>query len=191
MEVVTGVACSDLYNKDDVMDSTTYDILASMQRGRIEDFEGIIASGEALYRTFTSIRCPYFSDDVHFNTYGWEHLMFKQRGKARARQDKMMRLRLLHLVPEVLKLSRTVQGVWETRQFERVRMHSRTDTILKTVTYYEFIAVLHQVRIKVIVKQVDSGQKYFWSIIPLWRATKQRGKNKAIRKVHNGNPTED
>jgi len=34
-----------------------------------------------------------------------------------------MRFKLLYLAPEILKISHTVQGVLETKKFERVRMH--------------------------------------------------------------------
>lgn len=43
---------------------------------------------------------------------------------------------------------------------------------MKNVTYYEFIAVLDNVRIKVIVKEVEGGEKHFWSVIPLWNIDK-------------------
>ena len=98
-----------------------------------------------------------------------------------------MRLKLLHLAPIVLRTSATLQGVWETKNFERIRANSRTETILKTVTYYEFVAVVEKVRVKVIVKQIDGGEKFFWSIIPYWRIDKNTNK----RKLYSGYPEED
>jgi hypothetical protein len=68
-----------------------------------------------------------------------------------------------------------------------VRVHGRTDTVLLAVTYYEFTAVIKRNRIKVIVKQVEKKQPYFWSIIPFWgmnEETKQRV-------LHEGVPEED
>lgn len=52
------------------------------------------------------------------------------------------------------------------KKFEHVRMHSRTQSVLKLVTYYEFIALIKRDRVKVIVKQIENGQRFFWSIIP-------------------------
>jgi len=147
----------------------------------------VVIKGEGLYKTFSSIHCPYLESKVYFNALGLEHLKFKKRNKARSRHDQYMRFKLLHLVPEVLRLSRTIQGIWKTKSFERVRVHSRTDIILKPVTYFEFIAVLENVRIKVIVKQIDGGEKFFWSLIPFWGVYKKT-KN---RKMHGGNPEED
>ncbi|MEK7463019.1 MAG: hypothetical protein AAB621_01480 [Patescibacteria group bacterium] len=158
-----------------------------MNKEKVEDFDEVIIKGEETYKTFSPIRCPYLESEVHFNAQGLEHLKFKRRGQARSLHDQHMRFKLLKLAPDVLKLSRTVQGIWETKHFERVRVHSRTDTILKPVIYYEFIAILNRIRIKVVVKQIDNGEKFFWSIIPFWGMNKETKK----RKMHGGNPEED
>ena len=39
---------------------------------------------------------------------------------------------------------------------------------MKEVILYEFIAVLENVRVKVIIKEIEGGEKHFWSIIPYW-----------------------
>ena len=98
-----------------------------------------------------------------------------------------MRLKLLHLAPIVLRASATLQGIWETKTFERVRVHGRTDSILTNVEYYEFVAVIEKIRVKVIVKQVKDGQRFFWSIIPYWGVDKNTQK----RKLYSGYPEED
>lgn len=143
--------------------------------------------GELLYKSFDQVYCPYFKEKVSFGAQGFEHLKFKRREKARLDKDQYMRFKLLHLVPDILKLSHTVQGVLETTRFERVRMHSRTDTVMKPVTYYEFIAVVKRNRIRVIIKQIDGGQKFFWSIVPFWGMNTET----MNRILHEGVPEED
>lgn len=98
-----------------------------------------------------------------------------------------MRFKLIHLAPEVLVNSKTVQGVLETKKFEKVRVNSRTDIILKPVNYFEFIAVIKRNRIKVIIKQVDDGEMFFWSLIPFWGMNKETMQ----RILHEGVPEED
>jgi len=98
-----------------------------------------------------------------------------------------MRFKLLHLAPDVIRNSKTLQGIWETKSFEKIRVHGRTDIILKDVEYYEFVAVTEDVRVKVIVKQIEEGKRYFWSIIPYWKVDKKTQK----RKLHSGYPEED
>ena len=152
-----------------------------------EDLVKIVSKGEQTYKIIKTIRCPYLNQEVSFNSAGLEHLKFKRRGVARSLHDQYMRFKLLHLAPEVLRLSRTVQGIWETKHFERIRIHSRTETILKSVIYYEFIAVLNKVRVKVVVKEIENSKPFFWSLIPSWGINKETGK----RKLHRGDPEED
>lgn len=152
-----------------------------------KDFDEVVKKAEELYATIGEVRCPYFGDKVAFNAAGLKHLKFKSDQVARSRTEQYARLKLLTLAPEVVSLSRTVQGIWKTKHFERIRVHSRTDTILKQVSYYEFIAVLDNIRVKVVVKQIDGGQKFFWSVIPYWKIDVANSR----RVLHSGNPEHD
>ena len=152
-----------------------------------QQFEEIKSKGEKLYKTLGEVYCPYLKETVSFNARGLEHLKFKQMERVRPERDQYMRFKLIHLAPEVLKLSHTVQGVLKTSAFERVRVNSRTDTLLKTVIYYEFVAVIKRNRIKVILKQIDNSKIIFWSIIPFWGMDT----NTMTRLLHDGIPEED
>ncbi len=55
------------------------------------------------------------------------------------------------------------------------------------MTHYEFVAVIKKARVRVVVKQVGVGPKYFWSIIPFWRQNEVTGR----RMLHNGRPETD
>ena len=151
------------------------------------DFGLIKSKGEEFYKTLGEVYCPYFKDKVSFNARGLEHLKFIQTEKTRLEKDQYMRFKLIYLAPEVLKMSHTLQGVLETKKFERIRINNRTDKILKPVNYYEFIAVIKRNRVKVIVKQIDGGAKFFWSLIPFWGMNK----NTLSRILHDGLPEED
>jgi hypothetical protein len=152
-----------------------------------QQFKEAKEKGEELYKSLNEVYCPYFKEKISFGAQGLEHLKFKRREKARLEQDQYMRFKLLHLAPEILKSSHTLQGILETKKFERIRVHSRTDTVLKPVRYYEFIAVLKRNRVRIIVKQIEGGQKFFWSIVPFW------GMNEETmgRILHDGVPEED
>lgn len=152
-----------------------------------EQFNEIKTKGEALYKSLGEVYCPYFKEKVVFNSYGLEHLKFKNRNKTRSQNDQYMRFKLLVIAPEVIKLTHTLQGVKETQHFEKIRVHSRTDLVLKPVTYYEFVAIVKRVRVKVILKQIDNQERLFWSIIPFWRMN-----HKTMNKIlHEGNPEND
>lgn len=156
-------------------------------KNNITDFEEVRRKGEGFYNNLEEIYCSYFKEVVVFNSDGLEHLYFKQREKRRSEQDQYMRFKLLHLVPEILKLSRTLQGMLETRQFERLRVHNRTETVMQSVRYFEFIAVMKRNRVKIIIKQVGEGRKFFGSIIPFWGMNTQT----MARILHEGVPEED
>lgn len=152
-----------------------------------QDFEKVRSEAEMFYASIREIHCPYFGEKIGFNAAGLKHLKFKSNQVARSHAEQYTRLKLLTLAPEVLSLSRTVQGIWHTKSFERIRMHSRTDVILKPIFYYEFIAVLENVRVKVIVKQVDGREKFFWSIFPHWKIDSMNSR----RILHSGDPEND
>lgn len=152
-----------------------------------DDFEEVKIKGEEMYKTFDNVYCPYFKEKISFGAPGLEHLKFKRHEKTRLEQDQYMRFKLLHLAPEILKISHTLQGKLETKKFERIRSHGRTDTVLKLVTYYEFIALVKRDRVKIIVKQIDNGEKFFWSMIPFWKMDE----NTKSRIFHDGELEED
>lgn len=152
-----------------------------------EEFKRIKQNGEILYKSLKEVYCPYFKDKVTFGADGLSHLKFKRREKSRLEQDQYMRFKLIKLAPEVLRASHTLQGILETKKFERISCHNRKDIIMKVVTYYEFIAVIKRNRIKVIVKQIEDGNKFFWSIIPFWKMNKYT----MGRILHDGTPEED
>ena len=68
----------------------------------------------------------------------------------------------------IIKLSRTLQGIWTTKHFEQQKTEGKWQFVARSVTYYEFIAVMDTKRVKVTVKEVEGGEKHFWSIIPNW-----------------------
>lgn len=152
-----------------------------------DDFVEVKRKAEELYQTFGEVPCPYFKEKIAFNAKGIRHLKFKTDQQARPQTDQYARLKLVHLAPEVLKSSHTLQGVWEIRRFEMQKMNSRWERVMKNVTLYEFIAVLEGVRVKVIVKQVQGGEKHFFSIIPFWGI--DTAKNKRI--LHSGDLERD
>lgn len=153
-------------------------------------FEKIKSEAETLYASITEIYCPFFKDKVSFNSQGLEHMKFKQWNKPRTRGDQYFRLKLFRLVPQIISESNTLQGKWDTKVFERRQSRGKWTKVLKEVTYYEFVAVKGNARIKLIVKQIGSGPKFFWSVIPFWKMTSLEGSDPR-RQLHEGNPETD
>lgn len=131
---------------------------------------------EAVYKAVGEVYCPYCQEKIAFNSKGLEHLKFKTKNHARSREDQYTRFRIFHLAPKIITASKTIQGILHTKGFELVRTHARTESVLKPVSYYEFIAIMDYKRVRVVVKQIDDGPKYFWSVIPSWKKDKGRGR---------------
>ena len=94
--------------------------------------------------------------------------------------DQYIRLRLLKLAPQIISKSHTLQEFFETKRFEKQKINSRWENRLIQVVYYGFVAIINGARIKVIVKEVEGGSKFFWSIIPFWKNDKKNSQNKKI-----------
>lgn len=150
-------------------------------------FEKARTNAENFYKEIGEVWCPYFQEKIAFNAKGFRHLKFKSDRQARSKKDQYYRLKLLRLAPLILNATHTLQGMWQTRRFEMLKINSRWEHIMKDVTFYEFIAVLKNNRAKVIVKEIHGGEKYFWSIIPYWGIDKARGR----RILYSGSPEYD
>jgi len=145
-----------------------------------ENFDVVKIEAEEFYKNIGEIYCPYLKDKISFNTKGLEHIKFKERGKARVILDQYIRLKLLKLAPKIISASNTLQEYFETKKFEKVNINSRWENRMVEITYYGFIAIINQSRIKIIIKQISGGNKFFWSLIPFWKNDKKNSGNKKI-----------
>jgi hypothetical protein len=155
-----------------------------------KEFDEMKAAAEVAYKAVEKVHCAYLGTEVFFNAKGLDHIKMKRWNHARPERDQFMRLKLLDLVPGILRASKTLQGIKETRRMERVKMHSRWEERMVRVTYYEFISVvkdhsLNNCRLRVVVKKVDEAPPFFWSIIPYWK----QGIN--AKEMFEGDPEED
>lgn len=137
-----------------------------------EKFQRIKKESTEFYNNIGKIKCPYFSDDISFNSKGMRHLKFKSWNKSRSAKDKYMRFRLLKYAPEIVKKSHTLQEYCNKNNFERIQINSRWEERMTNVNYYGFIAIVDEIRIKIIIKETKNGEKFFWSIIPCWKQNK-------------------
>ncbi len=110
-----------------------------------------------------------------------------RKNHARPRNEQLLRMRLFSLAPEIIALSRTIQGITHTKHFENLRTNQRYQSILLPVYYYEFVAILKDKRVRVVIKQIEDGPRFFWSIIPFWKLDKNTNR----RKMNYGNPEID
>ncbi|MCR4284306.1 MAG: hypothetical protein NUV64_03300 [Parcubacteria group bacterium] len=153
-----------------------------------KNLEKVKKEAEKVFKDIKEVYCPYFSEKVAFNSRGVKHIKFKADRLARERKDQFMRLKNVHLAPIILLKSSTLQEIQRRNIFVEVKTNTRKEKILKNATYYGFISIIEdgsfKKRVKVIVRQIDGGNKHFWSIIPFWN------NNKGL-KLYSGNLEED
>jgi hypothetical protein len=149
-------------------------------------FNTIREKAEIDYKNIESVFCPYLKLEVAFNSKGLEHIKFKDRNKSRIREDQYIRLKCLILSPRIIEESHTLQGYQQRNEFVEIKEKKWTHK-LKTVNYFEFIAVIRrETRVRVIVREIEGGKPHFWSIIPFWKVD-----NSGIKHIHNGKPHVD
>ncbi|PIP17022.1 MAG: hypothetical protein COX44_02215 [Candidatus Portnoybacteria bacterium CG23_combo_of_CG06-09_8_20_14_all_37_13] len=153
-----------------------------------EQFRKIKEEAERFYKEISEIYCPYFQETISFNAKGLDHIKFSEWNKARPIKQQYMRLRLLKLAPQVIKKSHTLQEFHETKRFERQKINSRWEKRTVMVRYYGFIAITDNLRtkVKIIIKEIERGKRFFWSIIPFWKAKKNEFNNQYKKILHNG-----
>lgn len=152
----------------------------------VVQFEEMRRRQEQLYNSVGEVHCPVLQSNVAFNAKGIDHLKTKSWNRTRLIQDQYQRFKYLYLAPEIVRKSHTLQDYYETKRFERQKINSRWENRMVIVRYYGFIAILEKVRIKVIIKEVEGGNKFFWSIIPFWKVRKENNRTQKV--FHEGDP---
>lgn len=52
---------------------------------------------------------------------------------------------------------------------------------MKTVRYYVFVAIIKNIRLKVIIKEIEGGARFFYSLYPSWRVINdESGKERKV-----------
>lgn len=157
-----------------------------------EKFQETKKQAEEFYKSVDKVYCPYLETNVNFNSEGFEHILFKTWNRGRSRVEQYVRLRLLSKAVEIIKKSYTLQEYSEEKMFVRQKINSRWEKRMKIVKYYVFIALLPDkgIRFKIICKQIEGGEPFFWSIYPSWRRKKDiSGRERKI--LYTGNLEED
>jgi len=156
----------------------------------IEKVKQAKENAENEYNKIQKIWCPYLSDYVYFNTKGFNHLIFKSWNTTRTLAEQYTRLRLLCFVPEIVRKSHTLQEYDERKMFVRQKINSRWENRMKNVYYYVFVAIIKKARLKIIIKEIEGGEKYFYSLYPSWWTIK--GINgQEEKKLYSGNLEKD
>ena len=157
-----------------------------------EKFEDAKKNAKDYYDNLDSIYCPFLKREVQFNKFGFEHILSKSWNRGRSTIEQYTRLRLLPKVINIIELSHTLQEYDERTMMVKQKINSRWEKRPKLVKYYVFIAIIVSlgVRFKIVIKEIEGGLPFFWSIYPSWK--KEVGNNGSLKKVfYSGNLEDD
>ena len=112
---------------------------------------------KSFFNQVRQVQNPALGEIIYFNAKGINHLLYKNNRNLR--QKDRIKANFI-LLPRATKLL-------EKSTFWQEESHYVKDK--SKYFFWAFEAVVDQRRIKVIVRQVNSGKKHFWSVIPAWR----------------------
>ena len=137
------------------------------------------------YDAKKSIHNPYLDSEVTLNSDGFHHLQFSAR-RERNKKEQLLKFSLLPLALTVIKKSSTLQEY--RKVLSPVGKTSKRDgsTSMKEIEYWGFIAIINEVKVKVILRRVGDGNFTFWSVMPYSKL-----KNNTKQKLFSGDLVED
>lgn len=142
------------------------DILEKYKEERIK--------AEIFYKNIGKIKCPFFNDYIIFDSEGFHHLVYKN-GVERSKNEQTTRFKLLYNAIELLKLTNTNQeflvnfSMINRKKFKKIVKENIE------VKYWGFMAIVKNIRIKVVIKMIGNGRIHFWSVFPAWNTKYYQG----------------
>ncbi len=115
-----------------------------------------IEEAKLIYYQVGSVTCPAFDGQaVVFNYNGFYHLMYKN-GKPRPLSDRKRRMRLFEKVPHILTSAKT---------FSKYHSEPNRNNASSLIHSWTFTHFENRNRIRIIVRQIDTGDKHFFSVM--------------------------
>ncbi len=124
------------------------------------------------YQKLGKVFCPYLKRDISFNAKGFRHLMYKNHIRKRSEQEVEERASYFQSAKDVLSVTTTLQ---------EKEMHPETE-LLKESVLFGFIAILENIKLKIIVKKDGEGGWYFFSVIPNYITSPKRDNSVTSKK---------
>lgn len=130
--------------------------------------------------------------EVHFNSDGFMHLIWRKENKKHKRnwKNQIKRFHLLVYVKPILQGMGYYQEYFECLEDVKVKKKGKSVFESKVVRYWAFVVIIdNKIRIKLILRKIGEGNIHFWSIIPIWKT--EEYKDIKFVSLHKGNPKED
>lgn len=141
---------------------------------RVAHYEEIRKDAAKLYGTFGATECLALGQSVHFNSGGFNHLVYHAPKKERDRRAQILRFDMLEKAKFILEVSTTYQEYDEEIIYKKVNRHGNWISMNVVVRCWGFVAIVRKFRVKVVVKQEGNGAIEFLSVAPAWFTKRYR-----------------
>ncbi len=147
-----------------------------MEKFSEKKFDTVKKFAHQEYYSFAPVACPALKNElVYFTAEGFSHLIFKNKKRERGKKDQFARFHFLSMAREIIETTTTIQEMEESFQEVTIKIKKRKEKTLKKVIWWAFIAVIKNLKLKVILKKTGNGKIVFWSVIPFWKTSKRDG----------------
>lgn len=107
-----------------------------------------------LYKKIKFVSCPAFDNQpVNFTRVGFDHLIWKGRSE-RNRAEQVRRFQLLKYAKDIISNPNA------TILYRRENKEG-----LSPADFWQFVEIIRGRKIKVVIRQIDGGNKHFFSIM--------------------------
>jgi len=156
----------------------------------LSNYEKLKEDAQNFYKEIGGIRFPALNSFIHFDSEGFNHIVFKKARSEREKSSQILRFKLLPLAKKLIEISTTYQEFEETLKEFEFKNHKKKIRKSKSVKYWGVIAIINNRKIKVVLRKIgDNGNIHFWSVVPAWVTNKYR--DIKLFSTMKGNPEED
>ncbi len=136
-----------------------------MKKKQAIDYQKLKAIAKKLYSKIGRIPSPALSNEyVSFTSIGFTHLMRKGRN-PRPRSEQKRRFSLLPYAEAVIKNPQAVIIYRTTETKYWTDRYGQKVLITSTAHFWTFVEEIDGFTIKIVIRQLNSGQKHFFSIM--------------------------
>jgi hypothetical protein len=123
------------------------------------------SKAKGIYKSIGNIKCPALNNEyVYFSRVGLNHLVRKGR-IPRTRNEQKRRFRLIPYIKKVIKNEQAVIEYRKQEKLIKINRHGQKITRESIAHFWTFKEKIKDCNIKIVIRQIDEGNKSFFSVM--------------------------
>ena len=127
-----------------------------------ESYKNLEREAKLFYKGIRRVFRPSWGEYISFNTEGFRHLIWKGNRK-RKENERVKRLDLLPYASIIIADGK-LSSIRKKKKIERVKQYGRREKRESSAKFWAFSDIKDGKKITVVVRQIGSGNKHFFSI---------------------------